>query len=158
MSYKINIGKGDNGFTDFCGRRVKKTSDAILLMSKLDELSAMLGVIRAKCKNLDKDFYKIQKDISLICGNIAGYVDNKEIEKIITEIEKKIKENSDINLNKFVFFGDKLIPAEINLLRAKTRICEIFAWKIKKKVSAVYLNRLSDFLFITAIQFEKISR
>lgn len=155
MSYNKKIGSGDNGYTDFYNIRVKKTDDRVLLLSYLDMVLALIGILRSKNKKLEDILLDLQKDISLVSANISGYIDDKELKNIIRKIEDKIKNNSDINIRKFIFFGKNYTSAMLNLIRSKIRICEIIAWRKRKKTSAIYLNRLSDFLFLLAVKYEK---
>ena len=52
----------------------------------------------------------------------------------------------------FAVPGKNKTEALLHLARAKTRVCELLAWELKAKVPAVYLNRLSDYLFLAALQ------
>mgnify|MGYP001563299176 FL=1 len=48
--------------------------------------------------------------------------------------------------------GKNETEALAHLARAKARVCEILAWELKAKAPAVYLNRLSDYLFLLALK------
>ncbi|HAU90285.1 MAG TPA: hypothetical protein DCW72_08760 [Elusimicrobia bacterium] len=56
---------------------------------------------------------------------------------------------------KFVLPGSNEIEALAHLTRTRARICEILAWELKAKQPAVYLNRLSDYLFLLAVSCAK---
>lgn len=155
MRYKPQIGRGDDGITDISGRRIKKTSDIIMLNALIDEINALIGVVRSVIKKIEinDDLIKIQGYNSTVSSNIAGYISSFEVKKLIPEIESKIKNNPEIEANKFIFFGDDKLSSLLNLIRTKIRICELLAWKLGKKESGVYLNRLSDLFFIYSIKY-----
>ncbi|MBP7795900.1 MAG: ATP:cob(I)alamin adenosyltransferase [Elusimicrobiales bacterium] len=155
MKYKPQAGKGDDGRTDISGRRIKKTSDIIMLNALIDEINALIGVVRSMDKKIkiNDELIKIQEYNSRVSSNIAGYISNSEVKKLIPEIESKIKKDSGIDVNKFIFFGDDKLSSLLNLIRTRIRICELLAWKLGKKESAVYLNRLSDLFFIYSIKY-----
>jgi cob(I)alamin adenosyltransferase len=58
-------------------------------------------------------------------------------------------------LKKFVLPGQNETEALAHLARTKARVCEILAWELKARQPAVYLNRLSDYLFLLAVSLAK---
>ena len=68
-------------------------------------------------------------------------------QRVINALAEEIKPPK-----RFVLPGENETEALAHLARAKTRVCEILAWEIKAKAAAVYLNRLSDYLFLVALK------
>jgi len=149
--FKINRGSGDNGYTDIFLERIPKTDLRIKLNALLDEINALIGVLRSENKKL-KEIIIIQKDIIFLSAVVAGYIKEKKLDKKIAYLENLINKFPDYNIKKFIIFGNNYFSAMLNLIRTKTRICEIIAWELKKKNIAVYLNRLSDYLFLLSIK------
>ena len=148
--YKKNIGSGDDGKTDFYGVRIAKTDDNLILLGFIDEVNAILGLIVAKHQiEILKKIEKLNLDIM---GFVAGYIGGEKVKKCIKFIESEIKNLSDINIDKFIVFDKDEKTSLLNILRTKIRIAEIYAWKVGKKDVAIYLNRLSDLIFLVAVR------
>jgi len=148
--FKPKIGSGDNGYTDIFLSRVPKTDLKIKLNALLDEINAIIGVLRSKTKKNDKELAQLQKEIISLSAFIAGFKKNKELKSQIKTLEQKIKKEN-IDIKEFVIFGNDYKTAVLNLIRSKIRICEIIAWEAKIKLAAIYLNRLSDYAFILSV-------
>ena len=154
-NFKQNMGAGDLGFTDLLGgRRVPKTHRRVKLNALLDELSALLGLLKAGVKGagFKKELAAAQTGLIKASGLIAGAKGSlKEetagLEELIESVSAEVKPPK-----KFVLPGAGETEALAHLARAKTRICEILAWELKAKAPAVYLNRLSDYLFLAALK------
>lgn len=155
MKYKPNAGRGDGGFTDIYRRRVRKDSALILLNALIDEINALIGVVRSKNRKLSGVLKRIQVLNSKISANIAGYISDNDTEELLKEIEDIFDNYRDIEVKEFIFFGKNEISAYLNLIRSKIRICEILAWEIKKRKAAVCLNRLSDVFFTLAVEYNR---
>ncbi|OIN99694.1 MAG: hypothetical protein AUJ51_11880 [Elusimicrobia bacterium CG1_02_56_21] len=153
-NYKPKIGAGDLGFTDlFGGGRVPKTHCRVKLNALVDDLSALLGLLKAGIKDtrIKKEISAAQTALIRASGLIAcmkGDLKNETaaLEKLIELRAALIKPPK-----KFVLPGTNKTEALAHLARAKTRVCEILSWEIKAKAPAVYLNRLSDYLFLIAL-------
>ncbi len=153
--FKPNMGAGDLGFTDlFGGRRVPKTHSRIKLNALLDDLSALLGLLKTGVKSpgLRSELSAAQAGLIKASGVIAGMKGDLKKETAlltdaITALSAKVRPPK-----KFVLPGVCETEALAHLARAKTRVCEILAWEIKAKAPAVYLNRLSDYLFLVALK------
>ncbi len=150
--FKPQMGKGDSGCTDIKSKRVKKTDTIILLNAMLDELNALLGFCRSQ--KADKKIFEIQKELLDVSAVIAGYKDAREAQKLADNLAEKIRELPlKKNLpEKFLIFGKDKRASILNLARAKARIAEIKAWEAGLKKPAVYLNRLSDYLFLLSLE------
>ncbi len=151
QSFKPNMGTGNNGYTTLFSSRVPKTDLRIVLNAFIDEIQAILAVARSKKKN--QKIKKIQQDLIRVSAFIAGYVKGTEINKLHEDLKKEIKkESSGYNLKEFIIFGDNENSAILNLARVKTRLAELLAWKLKNKPAAIYLNRLSDYIFLISVK------
>ncbi|MBI5743458.1 MAG: ATP:cob(I)alamin adenosyltransferase [Elusimicrobia bacterium] len=157
-TFKKNSGSGDLGFTDlFGGRRVPKTHRRVKLNALLDDLSALLGLLKtgvrgaADRRELTAAQAGIVKASGLIAGARGGLKpETAALEKLIALRAAGVKPPK-----KFVLPGANETEALCHLARAKTRVCEILAWEIKAKEPAVFLNRLSDYLFLAAIKHSR---
>jgi len=148
--YKKNIGKGDNGFTDFCSKHIKKTDDEVLLLALIDEINAVCGFVVSKYGI--EILKEVEKMNISIMGFIAGYVSSQKVDESIRFIEDEVRKINDVDIKGFVVFDKDEKTSLLNILRTKTRIAEIYAWRADKKNVAVYLNRLSDLVFLIAVR------
>lgn len=152
MKYKPLIGKGDDGLTDLKGKRIKKSSDLILLNALIDEINALISVLIVREKKLS--FLSIiHKFNSAFMSFNCGYKIN-DLNIYTDTVEKFVRSNSDLNIKNFVYFTKNDISSFLNVIRTRIRIAEVYAWKAGKKKTAVYLNRLSDMFFILALKYE----
>jgi len=162
---------GDQGRTSLLhSKRVYKDNVLIEVAGVLDELNAFLGLSKAsiKCKRRKKIIADIQKDLFLIAAELvvdkSKYKSLKKkisvervsyLENLIDNFEGKNKFNSFINLD------PNSCSASINVARVISRKLERRVVSLKKKklllnnLILVYLNRLSDLLFLLAWSFEK---
>ena len=154
---------GDKGETSLIGKRVSKTDLRIHVYGTLDELNSFIGLCRSEAKNfheIDSLLEKIQEKLFAISTNLATAVgksklqitldEANDLEKHTIDFEKKLPE-----LKRFIFpVGSKLA----SLLHVARSICrraerEVVALMKKEKIDEpilVYLNRLSDLLFVMA--------
>jgi cob(I)alamin adenosyltransferase len=163
---------GDKGRTSFCkGKRVYKDHLCIEACGNIDELSSCLGFAKVQLKKRkDKEVInQIQKDLFLICAEIV--TDSKQIKKITKKIDKenvkKIEEliknyENKLKLKKdFYIPGKNLKSASLDIARAVARRTERRIVSLGKKRPIkntnifIYLNRLSDLLFLLARVNEK---
>ena len=149
------MGKGDLGLTDlFGGKRVSKTDRRVKLNALIDELSALLGLLKSglKAKRTKNDISAAQTGLARAAGAVAGTkisLDREilQLGTLITEYASEIKPPK-----KFTLPGANKAEALAHLALARARVCEILSWEIKAKAPAVYLNRLSDYLFLVALK------
>ncbi|MDP8216654.1 MAG: cob(I)yrinic acid a,c-diamide adenosyltransferase [Candidatus Kaelpia imicola] len=163
--------RGDKGRTSLLySKRVDKDNILIEAVGVLDELNAFLGLSKSKirCKRRKKIIADIQKDLFLIAAELviskSKYRSLKEkitaerishLERLIESFEKKYKQDSFINLDSNSY------SASINVARVISRKLERRAVSLKKRkillndLILIYLNRLSDLLFLLARSFEK---
>ena len=153
--FKPGMGTGDLGFTDlFGGRRVPKTHRRVKLNALIDDLSALIGLLKTgiKAGGVKKELSAAQAGLIRASGIIAGLradlkAETAALESLIAARAAKLKPPK-----KFITPGANETEALAHLARAKTRVCEILAWEIKAKNPAIYLNRLSDYLFLVALK------
>jgi len=150
MTYKRERGRGDNGFTDFYSGRISKTDDNVLLIGLIDEVNAFLGLIISKYNF--SVLKEIEKFNTLIMGSIAGYVAKEKVIDCIKFLESEIKKINDVEVKEFVFFDKDEKTSLLNILRTKIRVAEGSSWKTNKTEVSVYLNRLSDLIFLIALK------
>ena len=145
-------------------RRVKKTSKEIKTLGLIDELNCFLGALKAELKTsavnsrLKSDLENAQRTLIKISAVMAGMKfkggfkkETTELEALINDLSKKVGP-----LKEFILPGKNKSEAAAHLARAKTRTAEIAVRELKKfNPSAVYLNRLSDYLFLVAVLMGK---
>ena len=126
----ITTKTGDGGWTNFLGKKVKKNSQEIEMIGNLDELQAVLLMVNLK---------KIAEDVGRI---MSGKKTEVNLDKEIKKVEKSVKP-----MNKFVIFSNKR-AIYLNWARTVTRRAE-------RSFNSVYLNRLSDYLYLLALKEEQ---
>ena len=154
-NFKPEMGTGDLGFTDLLGgRRVQKTDRRVKLNALIDELSALLGLAKTALKSSAgrAGISTAQKGLIRAAGVIAGMkadlaAETAALEALIEAAAAGMKPQ-----RKFIVPAKNRPEALLHLARAKTRVCEILAWEIKAEAPAVYLNRMSDYLFLAALK------
>jgi cob(I)alamin adenosyltransferase len=163
---KIYTRTGDNGDTSLSdGRRTAKSSLRIDANGTIDELNAQIGVVRAlkPPAEIGNILEKLQSQLLVICSDIAAPLnsENPEVRRInqdqVIELEKEI-DRLDFMLkpiNSFILPGGQLISAQLHVARTICRRAERIIDALGRnedigKFPLVYLNRLSDLLFVLA--------
>jgi ATP:cob(I)alamin adenosyltransferase len=165
--------KGDKGFTFlYKGGRVKKDDLRIEICGCLDEVVAFLGLSKCltKKKTLKRLLERIQKDLFLIGTEIATLPSflksfKKRIEKkhidYLEEHIKDLEKKKVLKKKGFYLPTDNLFSGYLEISRVLTRKVErrIVSLKNKKGLKnnfiLIYLNRLSDLLYLLARKEEK---
>jgi len=152
-NFKPAMGSGDTGFTDlFGGKKVKKTDLRITTNALIDELSSLLGVIKTgvKAGSDKRELTGIQFSLLSVSALIAGARTSGRVKEGIAAIETLITDRSSRRppLKKFIVPGRNLSEALIHLARSRARLCELLTWRLRAELPAIYLNRLSDYLFL----------
>lgn len=164
---KIYTKCGDDGKTSLLGnKRLKKCDIFFDVLGTLDELSSCIGLIKPCDK--EKVFYdfleNIQKNLMKIMSGIAIQKSSKyEIEEEdIKNLEEKIDELYKLTGEEFTFVlpGKTELSARFDFARTVARRAERLMVKAKKRcrISENYLkfiNRLSDYLYVSARYAEK---
>lgn len=159
VKFKPEIGSGDRGTTSLLsGKRVKKTDPRIAALALVDDLTCHLGLVKEffrarRRKRLADEINAIQNNLLLVSGAVAGGEMGAVIKAETEKLEKEIKSIAlkAGPLKEFIIPGKTRAEAFLHCARSKTRICEIAAWKAGAGRTAVYLNRLSDFFFLSAV-------
>lgn len=166
---KIYTKTGDNGTTGLIGnKRVKKSNPRIAAYGTVDELNAELGIILSSklgsdIKNL---LTKIQHDLFIVGADLANpNLENKSnrvtpemtlfLENEIDKLETKLS-----RINFFILPGGDLVASRVHLARAICRRAETALVSLSEmddinNESLIYMNRLSDLLFVVARTINK---
>jgi len=161
---------GDKGTTAlFGGKRVLKHDTQVDAYGSVDELSSFLGMIEVKSTEESEQQYiqNIQMDLYTIMSVLSGYKEELshfqkrvlEFEQKIDEIEKGLPE-----LRQFILPGGTELAAWYHITRTVCRRSERNVIKYFQSVSVehqstnfivMYLNRLSDLLFVLGRWYNK---
>lgn len=162
---KIYTKTGDHGHTGlFGGKRVSKIDPRVEAIGEIDELNSLLGICCALNKNalLKKILEKLQHELFAVGADLATPLDSRvtmkritdpeimQLEKWIDEIDLKVKP-----LQNFILPSGSLLASHLHLGRAICRRAERSTVNLKAREEIneavlIYLNRLSDMLFIMA--------
>ena len=167
---KIYTKTGDGGKTSlFDNTRVWKSNERIMSYGVVDELNSTLGIaISIDNDSKIKDILvKIQNDLFIVGSDLANPdMSNTKIrttEKMVKFLEESIDmfEAELDELNSFILPGGTLLASILHLSRTVARRAEthVVALSQNEQVSeqlSVYLNRLSDLLFVLARTSNKI--
>lgn len=168
---KIYTGRGDQGHTSlFSGEQEYKDSARVTAYGTLDELNSILGVAHSFCRNpkvkevvlsLQRKLFEAGADLATTekkkprTDRIAE-ADWQELETLIDDLQAGIPP-----LNKFILPGGAPGGAFVHLARTVCRRAERQLVGLIREEDDVnpdlliYLNRLSDLLFVMA-RFENV--
>jgi len=164
---KIYTKTGDDGITGLLGnQRVSKADIRIEAYGTVDELNAVLGMARAQGLDSasDKLVSQLQDELFAVGSALAdpdpkGRFHNAirpehvvRLEAIIDALELELKP-----LSSFILPGGSLAAAALHLARTVCRRAERLVVRLARQPGGdvctaliVYLNRLSDLLFVMA--------
>ncbi len=165
---KIYTKTGDQGDTGlFGGERVRKSHARIAAYGDIDELNSLLGVCLSvnDLPELEKPLRKIQNDLfdagallatpdpQRLFGKASGFIRAEDVMFLENEIDHM--EAVLTPLKTFILPGGALLASHIQLARTICRRAEreTVALADHEKIAEeiiVYLNRLSDYLFVLA--------
>lgn len=166
---KIYTKTGDDGTTGLIGNiRVKKSNPRIAAYGAVDELNAALGIILSSKlgKDLRNLLTKIQNDLFVVGADLAnpnlGNKSNRVASEMVLFLEKEI-DRLEEKLSEITFFilpGGDLVASQVHLARAICRRSETDIVKLSEaeeinNESLIYINRLSDLLFVVARTINK---
>ncbi|TFG85441.1 MAG: cob(I)yrinic acid a,c-diamide adenosyltransferase [Spirochaetales bacterium] len=158
----IVTGTGDEGITGlWSGERVRKDDPRVEAYGTIDELDSFLGEARYWLKRADclRIVGEVQKDLFRVAGQLATKTgscrepmlerDAKRLATYIATLE------AEVNLTGFVIPGGTPQSAKLDVARTVCRRAErrIVSLARDADVSVplrLYMNRLSDLLFILA--------
>lgn len=164
---KIYTKTGDKGETSLVGgMRVPKDSLRVETYGTVDELNSVLGVCRAmnyEVPEVDVILEELQHDLLTVIGDLAApeketlptikrvqAADVERLEKHIDTIDVKLKP-----LQGFILPGGNKTAAFLHLAGTVCRRAERLVVRLSKQEHIgeqliIYLNRLSDLLFVMA--------
>ena len=146
----ITTKTGDKGQTNCGNQRVNKDDLLVEVVGEIDELQAVLELVKMDEKFID--------DLTGIMGELGSQISDLRCQikyrERIEEMETEIKEK-DFNLQKFLKFKDEE-ALKLNWARTICRRIErrVVSLSKKQKVNEdilVYFNRLSDYLFLLSV-------
>ena len=147
---KIYTRGGDAGETSLGdGSRVSKLDPRVAAMGDVDELNSLIGWCAAGLDRIQNELFDLGADLSVPGGDRLqieqSYVDRLEAE--IDEANARLEP-----LKSFVLPGGTETAARLYVARAVCRRAEraVLAVDGANPLAAVYLNRLSDLLFVLA--------
>lgn len=153
----ITTKKGDTGRSYWLGQVVEKDDLVLDVIGGLDELQATLGVTRSKIMDfeLNRSLLKVQKDLVVVASILAGYPN--KIGSRVDRLEKGIEQWE----KEMPAFKEFVVPGEFDesaLVHWSRTVCrrverDVVALSKSREVKPkilVYLNRLSDYLFLMA--------
>ena len=169
---KIYTKTGDEGDTGLQGgKRVSKSSDRIRAYGNVDEVNSVLGLVLSHKVDQDVEeiLKKIQNDLFVLGSDLSDpNIDNKQnriSNKMTEDLEKKIDEFEQElpPLTNFILPGGTHSASLVHLARTVTRRAErnVISLSKTEKINnecQVYLNRLSDLLFVIARVLNKRSK
>lgn len=163
---KIYTKTGDDGTTGiFGGQRVKKTSQQVVAYGTVDELNAVLGVARAARLDPFSEgaLEAIQSDLFVLGAELAcvpGKEDKMRLQLLSTADAERLEQTIDAAeaslppLDHFVLPGGSMAGAMLHLARTVARRAEREVLALEshppRPELIIYLNRLSDLLFVLA--------
>ncbi|MCH5327698.1 MAG: cob(I)yrinic acid a,c-diamide adenosyltransferase [Coprobacter sp.] len=161
---KIYTRSGDEGTTGLCGgRRVDKDDIRIETNGTLDELNAVIGVVRSFMspdderqeilRHQQREIMKTMHCIATAPTERAQGVplpDSRQCEKIIDSMIERCND-----IDRFVLPAGTPIAAHLQLARTVARRAERRMWSLHRterlpEAVMQYVNRLSDVLFVMA--------
>ncbi len=171
---KIYTKTGDTGDTSlFGGKRVGKDSLRIETYGTVDELNSVLGVCRSlnTHKEIDDILDEIQRSLFILGADLSTPYEVKTqsqsriISSHISRLESHIDsiESTLTSLKNFILPGGTTVAAMLHFARTICRRAERLAVQLSQKESIgeqpiIYLNRLSDLLFVIARKANTISK
>ena len=170
MTYKIYTKQGDKGKTSILGQnKIDKHDVRIEAYGSVDELNSYLGLLRSidevkKIKFLCEFLIKSQNNLFKIGSYLAQTKEKRkknheflitkgsilDLENIIDKMEKEIPA-----ITRFVLPGGSISSSHFQIARTICRKSERRITFFNQRESLdenllIYINRLSDFLFVSA--------
>ena len=163
---RVTTGSGDDGTTGTAdGRRLPKHHPRIEALGAVDELNSHLGLLRAQLPesgDIRELLGEVQQELFDLGAGLAGGKSARpsgaETARLEAEIEAR---NAGLPpLQEFVLPGGSPAAAQCHVARAVCRRAErrVAALDAAPETAAVYLNRLSDLLFVLARELARQMR
>lgn len=162
---KIYTKTGDQGRTSlFGGKRVIKDDLRIDAYGNVDELNSLIGVIIAESGNKEvvKKLTRVQAELMVLGSDLSSPLELRLntprvtkvfIARLEREIDNWVKQLP--KLKNFILPGGSATSARLHFARSVTRRAERTFARLAKsdninKFAVIYINRLSDWLFVLA--------
>ena len=173
---KVYTGTGDRGKTSlFSGERVAKSDDRVEAYGDVDELSSVIGVLIAllpeELAHIQSELRQIQSELFQMGAWLSTMPDSAFIQQLkaitsepIERLENTIDQmDTDLpTLKSFILPGGHVTSSVSHLARTVCRRTERHVTRLHQNVDIeggikgqiqniiIYLNRLSDYLFVLA--------
>jgi len=164
---KLYTKAGDGGHTQLLnGQRVRKDHLRVCAHGDVDELNTLLGWARSltKQRSVTISLELIQNDLFVLGAGLSIPLGKKKTvgvpliaQEHVTRLEKEIDQWTDRlpTLKNFILPGGSPLGAVLHLARAVSRRAERSVVALMRHdqsllLSQIYLNRLSDHLFVLA--------
>lgn len=160
---KVYTRTGDEGQTSLIsGVRVSKCSPRVEAYGDIDELNAALGMARNHVKDTEllDIIIRIQNDLFIVGADLASPPDInvprisaqrvEELENIIDKLLEELEPLKEFILPSGSPGGSYLHFCRTVSRRAERRIVSLIEQEDINTVSLIYVNRLSDLLFVMA--------
>ena len=169
----VTTGRGDAGWTDLLfGGRVRKDDLRIHAVGTLDELNSLLGLAKASIREekTRQAIHAVQRDIFIVSPELMTLPQNlrrlelrvdgayvKRLEALTAALERKVK----LTECCFLIPGESATSALLDVCRTVARRAERLVVALRRaravpnRSVAVYLNRLSDLLYMMARSEER---
>jgi len=160
---RVYTRSGDAGETSLVdGSRVSKADPRVAAYGDVDELNSLLGIARVGLANqqLNDALGKIQNELFIVGADLASPMEIQvprveeghiaEMEQLIDLLLEELEP-----LREFILPGGAQLGAALHLARAVSRRAErsvvaLAAQSAINQQALIYLNRLSDLLFVMA--------
>ncbi|MFW6004648.1 MAG: cob(I)yrinic acid a,c-diamide adenosyltransferase [Halodesulfurarchaeum sp.] len=158
----IYTGRGDEGKTDlFDGSRVSKTDLRVESYGTVDELNALVGVVHPTGhEDIDERLEAIQNHLHVLQADLANpgpdgetTIDQSHVESLedwIDEMDAELEPQTAFILPGGGTTGARLHHARTVCRRAERQVLALAEREAVSEAVLVYLNRLSDLLYVTA--------
>lgn len=166
---KIYTKTGDDGTTGLVGgKRIKKSNPRIIAYGAIDELNSAIGIVLSS--DVDHDInellIQIQNHLFIVGSDLANpdLIDNSSRvqSNMIAYLEENIDRlESELDpITYFILPGGDEIASRMHLARAICRraevnIIELSEFEQINRICQIYINRLSDLLFVIARSINK---
>jgi cob(I)alamin adenosyltransferase len=160
---RVYTKSGDAGETSLVdGSRVSKADPRVVAYGDVDELNSLLGVARVGLADpeLDEALGKIQNELFIVGADLASPLEIQvprvgeervaEMERLIDLLLEELEP-----LREFILPGGTQLGATLHLARAVSRRAERSVVALTRlsainNHALIYINRLSDLLFVMA--------
>lgn len=160
---KVYTKTGDKGLTSLVGgKRVSKSSARVEAYGDVDELNSVLGIVLSEVKDgeIKRIINEIQNDLFIIGADLASPPEIQvprikkeridDIEKIIDKLLEELDPLQEFILPSGSAGGPYLHLARTVSRRAERRIAKLMEEEQLNENVLIYINRLSDLLFVMA--------